>query len=419
MNHELVEALSDITREKGITREILIEAIETALLSAYKKNFGFNDNVNIHVDGQTGDIKVFSPKRVVTKPSDPKREIGLEEARRINTKAGLGDEVKIEVTPEDFGRIAIQTAKQVVVQKIKEAERENIYQEYKDRVGEVCTGVVRQREYGAIVVDLGKAEAILPFKEQVYGEELRGGDRIKTYILEVVRASRGPQILVSRTHPDLVRKLFEVEVPEIYDGVVKIRAIAREPGARTKIAVWSDDEKVDPVGACVGTRGSRVQSICRELGGEKIDIIPYSEDPAGFVSRALSPAKVSEIIFHAEERTMEVMVEQEQISLAIGKKGQNVRLAAKLTGWKIDIKTPEEMKEAALMRMSLTDLPGVGPKTAERLKASGFGSMLDIAMAKLPDLIEAPGIGKATGQKIIEAAKEIATSIQKKEEEAK
>ena len=417
MNHELMEALSDITRDKGIAREILIDAIEAALLSAYKRNFGFSENVVIDVNSQTGDIKVFSLKKVVERPSDLQREMGLEETGDVNPEAKLGDAIKIEITPKNFGRIAIQTAKQVMIQKIREAEMENIYQEYKDRVGEVCTGVVRQREYGAIIIDLGKVEAILPFKEQAHGEELRSGDRIKTYILEVTKTNRGPQILVSRSHPDLVCRLFEVEVPEIYDGIVKIMAIAREAGSRTKIAVWSADEKVDPVGACVGIGGSRVQSICKELGGEKIDIIPYSEDPTVFVSHALSPANVSEVILHERERAMKVIVDSEQISLAIGKKGRNVRLAAKLTGWKIDVKSPKEMKEAALTAMNLTDLSGVGSKTAQRLRDSGFGSIGDIAKAKLLDLIAVPGVGKATAKKILEAAKEIAGPIQPEERE--
>jgi N utilization substance protein A len=412
MNHELVKALSDITRDKGIAREILIDAIEAALLSAYKRNFGFSENVVIDVNSQTGDIKVFSLKKVFEGSSNLQREMGLEETRDVNPEAKLGDAIKIEITPKDFGRIAIQTAKQVIIQKIREAKRENIYQEYKDRVGEVCTGVVRQREYGAIIIDLGKVEAILPFKEQVHGEELRSGDRIKTYILEVTKTNRGPQILVSRSHPNLVCKLFEVEVPEIYDGIVKIMAIAREAGSRTKVAVWSADEKVDPVGACVGIGGSRVQSICKELGGEKIDIISYSEDPAVFVSHALSPANVSDVILHERERAMEVIIVSEQISLAIGKKGRNVRLAAKLTGWKIDVKTPEEIKEAALMAMNLTDLSGVGPKTAQRLRDSGFGSIGGIAKAKLLDLIVVPSVGKATAKKILAAAKKIAGPIQ-------
>jgi N utilization substance protein A len=412
MNHELVKALSDITRDKGIAREILIDAIEAALLSAYKRNFGFSENVVIDVNSQTGDIKVFSLKKVFEGSSNLQREMGLEETRDVNPEAKLGDAIKIEITPKDFGRIAIQTAKQVMIQKIREAKRENIYQEYKDRVGEVCTGVVRQREYGAIIIDLGKVEAILPFKEQVHGEELRSGDRIKTYILEVTKTNRGPQILVSRSHPNLVCKLFEVEVPEIYDGVVKIMAIAREAGSRTKVAVWSADEKVDPVGACVGIGGSRVQSICKELSGEKIDIISYSEDPAVFVSHALSPANVSDVILHERERAMEVIIVSEQISLAIGKKGRNVRLAAKLTGWKIDVKTPEEIKEAALMAMNLTDLSGVGPKTAQRLRDSGFGSIGGIAKAKLLDLIVVPSVGKATAKKILAAAKKIAGPIQ-------
>lgn len=345
MNVEFIEALKEIERERGIPLEMLLEAIEAALFSAYRKNFGSAQNVRIEIDRTTGELKVLAQKTVVETPKDPREEIALEEARRLDPRYQAGDKVEVEVTPRNFGRIAAQTAKQVVVQRIREAERNLIYDEFSGREQDIVTGVVRRTEMKTVFVDLGRTEAILAPSEQVSTEVYRQGDRLKTYILEVKKTPKGPQILVSRTHPGLVRRLFELEVPEIHDGTVEIKAVAREPGLRTKIAVYSRDPNVDPIGACVGPRGMRVQTVVNELRGEKIDIIRWSPNPAEFVANALSPAKVVSVELDEENRTARVIVPDYQLSLAIGKEGQNARLAAKLTGWKIDIKSESQVSE--------------------------------------------------------------------------
>jgi N utilization substance protein A len=345
MNVEFIEALKEIERERGIPLEMLLEAIEAALFSAYRKNFGSVQNVRIEIDRTTGELKVLAQKTVVETPKDPREEIALEEARRLDPRYQAGDKVEVEVTPRNFGRIAAQTAKQVVVQRIREAERNLIYDEFSGREQDIVTGVVRRTEMKTVFIDLGRTEAILASSEQVSTEVYRQGDRLKTYILEVKKTPKGPQILVSRTHPGLVRRLFELEVPEIHDGTVEIKAVAREPGLRTKIAVYSRDPNVDPIGACVGPRGMRVQTVVNELRGEKIDIIRWSPNPAEFVANALSPAKVVSVELDEENRTARVIVPDYQLSLAIGKEGQNARLAAKLTGWKIDIKSESQVSE--------------------------------------------------------------------------
>lgn len=341
MNVDFMEALREIEREKGIPLEKLVEAIEAALISAYRKNFGSAQNVRVEIDRSTGEIKVLAQKTVVENVKDPREEISLEEARRLNPRYELGD--KVEVTPRNFGRIAAQTAKQVVVQRIREAERNIIYDEFSGREQDIVTGVVRRTEMKTVFIDLGRTEAILAPSEQVSTEVYRQGDRIKTYILEVRKTTKGPQILVSRTHPGLVRRLFELEVPEIHDGIVEIKAVAREPGLRSKIAVYSHDQNVDPIGACVGPRGMRVQTVVNELRGEKIDIIRWSPDQAEFVASALSPAKVISVDLDEENRAARVVVPDYQLSLAIGREGQNARLAARLTGWKIDIKSESQV----------------------------------------------------------------------------
>lgn len=343
MNVDFMEALREIEREKGIPLEKLVEAIEAALISAYRKNFGSAQNVRVEIDRSTGEIKVLAQKTVVENVKDPREEISLEEARRLNPRYELGDKVEVEVTPRNFGRIAAQTAKQVVVQRIREAERNIIYDEFSGREQDIVTGVVRRTEMKTVFIDLGRTEAILAPSEQVSTEVYRQGDRIKTYILEVRKTTKGPQILVSRTHPGLVRRLFELEVPEIHDGIVEIKAVAREPGLRSKIAVYSHDQNVDPIGACVGPRGMRVQTVVNELRGEKIDIIRWSPDQAEFVASALSPAKVISVDLDEENRAARVVVPDYQLSLAIGREGQNARLAARLTGWKIDIKSESQV----------------------------------------------------------------------------
>ncbi len=339
MNAEFIGALEQIEEEKGISKEVLLEAIEAALISAYRRNFGSAQNVTVQIGRDTGDIKVYARKMVVEEVTDPRLEISLEEARVIDPSYDVGDVVEHEVTPKEFGRIAAQTAKQVVVQRIREAERGIIYEEYASREGDIVTGIVHRTEHRNVYINLGKTEAILLPNEQMPGEVYRQNDRIKTYIVEVRKTTKGPQIFVSRTHPGLLKRLFELEVPEIHDGVVEIMAIAREAGYRSKISVHSEEEKVDPVGACVGQKGIRVQTIVRELKGEKIDIVRWNPDPAQYVANALSPARVLSVEIDEEQGIARVVVPDYQLSLAIGKEGQNARLAAKLTGWKIDIRS--------------------------------------------------------------------------------
>jgi N utilization substance protein A len=340
MNKEFIEAIAALEKEKDISKDILIEAIESALVSAYKKNYGTSQNVRVNIDREMGDIDVFMRKDVVEEVEDDMVEISLEEALEIDPRYEVGDVVEYQVTPRDFGRIAAQTAKQVVVQRIREAERGMIFDDYITRQGEIITGTVQRISNETIFVNMGKAEGILAATERVPGETYRINERIKVFIMDVKKTTKGPQVFLSRSHPGLVKRLFELEVPEIEDGVVEIKSIAREAGSRTKIAVYTEDENVDPVGACVGTRGSRVQNIVDELYGEKIDIITWSEDPEVLISNVLSPAKVEKVIIgEEEEKTATVIVPDYQLSLAIGKEGQNVRLAAKLSGWKIDIKS--------------------------------------------------------------------------------
>lgn len=345
MNLEFIEALYEIERERGIEREILFEAIEAALISAYKRNYGSSQNVTAKVNRETGDMEVLSRKLVVEEIEDPTLEVSLEDAKEIDPSYQLGEFVEYEVTPKDFGRIAAQTAKQVVVQRIREAERTMVYDEFSSREGDIVTGVVRRVQGKNIYVDLGKIEALLLPSEQITNEHYRANDRLKAYIVEVKKTTKGPQILVSRTHPGLLKRLFELEVPEIHEGIVEIKGIAREAGARSKIAVYSENPNVDPVGSCVGPKGSRVQSIVTELKGEKIDIIRWSEKPKDFVSNALSPARVLKVSVNEEEKAAHVIVPDDQLSLAIGKEGQNARLTAKLTGWKIDIKSESEYRQ--------------------------------------------------------------------------
>lgn len=344
MNQEFMLALEQIAKEKGISKELLIEAINAALVSAYKKNFGSAQNVNVSINPETGDVKVFSRKTVVEKPENHLLEISLEEAREISPNYQIGDIVEVEVTPKNFGRIAAQTAKQVVVQRIREAERNVIYEEYINRENEIVNGMVQRWEKNNVMIDLGRTEAVLPPTEQISTEVYNPGTRLRVYIVEVKMTTKGPQIIVSRTHPGLVRRLFELEVPEIYDGVVQIKAIAREAGARTKIAVHSLDPNVDPVGACVGPKGMRVQAVVNELRGEKMDIVKWSEDIKEFIANALSPAKVLDVSINEDEKAARVVVKDFQLSLAIGKEGQNARLAARLTGWKIDIKSESQVE---------------------------------------------------------------------------
>jgi len=344
MSADLIHALEQLEKEKGIDKEILIEAIEAALISAYKRNFGSSQNVRVSIDRESGEFKVYALKKVTDTPKNIHSDISIEEAKKVNADLEEDDVVEVEVTPRKFGRIAAQTAKQVVVQRIREAERGIIFDEFSNKEGEIVTGIVQRTERKNVIIDLGKAEAILAPSEQVPGEEYKFNDRIKTYIIEVKKTTKGPQIMVSRTHPGLIKRLFELEVPEIYEGIVELKSISREPGSRTKIAVYSRDDNVDPVGACVGQKGTRVQAIVDELRGEKIDIINWSSDPKEYISSSLSPAKVIRVDVDEEEKSAKVTVPDFQLSLAIGKEGQNARLAAKLTGWKIDIKSESQLR---------------------------------------------------------------------------
>ncbi|MEF9987499.1 MAG: transcription termination factor NusA [Christensenella sp.] len=345
MNTEFMEALSDLEHDKGIKKDILLEAIETALISAYKRHFGADQNARVEIDGDTGEIKVFAIKNVAEEITDAETQITVEAAKEINPKYEAGDVVETEVTPREFGRIAAQTAKQVVVQRIREAERGIIYDQYAEKENEVLTAIVHRIERGNIYVEMGRAEGIIPVSETVYSEQYNINDRLKVYVLEVKKTNKGPQIIVSRTHPSLIKRLFEFEVPEIRQNIVQIKSIAREAGARTKIAVWSDEKDIDPVGACVGHKGTRIERVVDELGGEKIDVVPWSSDPIEFIANALRPAKVVMVQINEDEKAAKVIVPDYQLSLAIGKEGQNARLAAKLTGWKIDIKSQSQTEQ--------------------------------------------------------------------------
>ncbi len=346
MSAELILALEQLEKEKGIKKEIIIEAIEAALISAYKKNFGSAMNVKVNIDRTTGDVRVFGLRKVAEEPDMDQMDISVDEAAKLNPTLAVGDIAEMEVTPRSFGRIAAQTAKQVVVQKLREAERGIIYDEFYNKESDIVTGIIQRIEKRNVIVDLGKTEAVLAPTEQTPGEEYRFNERLKSYIVEVKKTTKGPQIMISRTHPGLVKRLFELEVPEIHEGVVEIKSISREPGSRTKIAVYSRDENVDPVGACVGQKGTRVQAIVDELRGEKIDIIKWSNDPKDYISSSLSPAKVVRVDANEEEKAARVIVPDYQLSLAIGKEGQNARLAAKLTGWKIDIKSESQLRQS-------------------------------------------------------------------------
>ena len=346
---EFMQALNEIVKEKGIDKEVIFEAIESSLVSACKKNFGTSQNIKVVMDRETGNIDVYAQREVVEEVEDPQLQISLEEAHVLNPSYKFGDMVDFVVTPKNFGRISAQTAKQVVVQKFREAEREILYNQYITKEKEIVIGIVQRIEKKNVIVQIGKIDAILAPNEQIPGEQYKFMDRIKVYVVEVKQTTKGPQIYVSRTHPELVKRLFEQEVPEVFDGTVEIKSIAREAGSRTKIAVYSKDPNVDAVGACVGINGCRVNIIVSELGGEKIDIINWSEDPKEFIAAALSPSKVVAVAINPNEQSARIVVPDQQLSLAIGKEGQNARLSAKLTGWRIDIKSESQAYETGFI----------------------------------------------------------------------
>ena len=343
---ELIEAMEELEKERGIKKDYLIESLEGALVSAYKKNFDSVDNVKVSINQETGEVHIYSVREVVEKSEDPLLEISLDEAKQINPKAEVGDTVDLEIVPKDFGRIAAQTAKQVVVQKIREAERDIVYNEYHDKTGEIVTGIIQKVDDNLIVLDLGRLEGIMTAKEQIPTEHYKVNDKIRGYVVSVKKELKGnPQVIVSRSHPDFVRKLFEFEIPEIYEGLIEIKSVSRDPGSRSKVAVYSKNENIDPVGSCVGQKGVRIQNIINELHGEKIDVIEWNEDPAIYIAAALLPAQVMAVDIKEEDKFAQVIVPDDQLSLAIGKSGQNARLAAKLTNWKIDIKSESQFRK--------------------------------------------------------------------------
>jgi len=412
MASPLTQTIEQISREKHIEPEVIVAAIEDAMVVAARKYYKTEEDLRSRFNPDTGHVDVFAVRTVVEQVEDPRREITVAEAQKFDPQAAIGTEIMFAKPTDVLGRIAAQTAKQVILQKVREAERDTIYNEYNGRVGEMVNCIVKRSEGPDLIVDIGRTEARLPKREQSRLESYNLGERLRVVIKLVERAARGPQVVVSRADGTLVQRLFEMEVPEIYDGTVRIRAVAREAGERTKIAVESRDKEVDPVGACVGMKGMRVQSIIRELRGEKIDIIPYSEEIVAFAQKALSPAKVTRVqIVDTEEKRLEVIVEDTQLSLAIGKKGQNVRLASKLIGWNIDIKSEEEKRQEIEEQMSaltapvtpLSDLKGVGPKTLEKLEAHGITNIERLADMSAEQLLEIPGIGEKMVEKIRQA----------------
>jgi N utilization substance protein A len=407
MQSDLNRVIEQVSKEKGMDRSVIIEALESAMLSAAKRTFG-QKRIEAKFNADIGEVELFEIKTVVETVANPETEVDLATARdTLDPEAQVGDELLRKLPAAAFGRIAAQVAKQSVIQKVREAERELIYNEFKNRKGELFSGIVQRVEKKNIIVNLGRTDAVLPEKEQIPWERYRQGDRIRAYILDVEMTHKGPQIILSRTHPGFLIKLFEQEAPEVYEGIVEIKSAAREPGSRAKIAVHSTDPDVDPVGACVGMKGTRVQAIVQELRGERVDIVPWTPDPAEYVCRALLPAKVSKIILDEDEHAMEVIVPDDQLSLAIGKKGQNVRLASRLTGWKLDVRSESEVEvEHTQALASLTAVPGISDMTAELLYQNGFKSAEEVAAAELEALLEVEGIEPEKAAAVLQAVRE-------------
>ena len=352
-NKELILALEDLEKEKGIKKEYLLESIETALVTAYKRNFDSLENVRVEMDKKTGATHVYSVKEVVKKVENPDTQIKVKDAQKINPDLNEGDNLETEIVPRNFGRIAAQTAKQVIIQKLRELEREIIFTEYNDRKGEIVSGLVQKADRNIVVMDLGKLEGVMPSKEQIPTEHYKVNDKIKAYVVDVEKGAKGaPQVIVSRSHPDFVRKLLEFEIPEIYEGVIEIKSVSRDAGNRSKVAVYSPDPNIDPVGSCVGQKGVRIQNVINELNGEKIDVIEWNEDPSIYIASALLPAQILAVDIKEEEKFAQVIVPDDQLSLAIGKAGQNARLAARLTNWKIDIKSETQFREMIMNSQS-------------------------------------------------------------------
>lgn len=406
MATELKRTIDQVCKEKGIDKNVLITALEEAIKSAVKKRYGANLDLEVSYNDLVGDLEVFKYRTVVDKVQDPELEISLDEAKELDPESELGDSLGTKMDISNLGRIAAQSARQVILQKMKSAEQDVIYEEFRDRIGQIVNGIVQRFERGSIIVNLGRTEAILPSSEQVPSESWRRGDRIRALIVDVRKSTREPQVVISRSHPDFLVKLFELEVPEISEGIVRIMGVAREPGSRSKIAVSSSDSDVDPVGACVGMRGSRVQAIVQELRGEKIDIIPWNPDPVKYVFNALAPAECSKVIVDEGEGTLEVIVPDDQLSLAIGRQGQNVRLAAKLMGWKIDVKS--ETRYAHLQDpnyLELLKLPSISENVADKLFDNGFDSLKILKDANVEEVVEKARIPSALAETLIQEAK--------------
>lgn len=421
MSNIITQTIEQISKEKNIDPKVIIEALEDAMVAASRKFYKTNEDVNARFDPETGMVEIFAVKRVVETVENPALEISLEEAKQIDESLELDDTVELPKPTDVLGRIAAQTAKQVILQKVREAERQNIYNEYSQKIGEIVNGVVKRFEGPDMIVDIGKTEALLPLREQSRAETYKQGERVRAVIVKVLQSSKGPQVILSRTDQQILLRLFEMEIPEIYDGTIVVKNAVHEPGDRAKVAVASTDRDVDPVGACVGMKGSRINSIIRELRGEKIDIVQWSDDPASYASNALNPAKISKVlIVDPIEKRMEVIVEEKQQSLAIGKKGQNVRLASKLIGWQIDVKSEEQKKQEVLSVMesltssstSLSELEGISDRLIEKLREAGIENVERILEMGIEKLTEIPGIGDKTATKIMEAAKDLFEEVE-------
>jgi N utilization substance protein A len=409
MDHNVLNALSEITREKSIDKAIIIESLEAGLQSAARKKLGAEANIDARVDPDTGAMVVEQVKTVVVEIDDPDTDIALEEAQiEFGDEVEVGDEVRWELPLQDFGRNAILVAKQILVQKVREAERAQIFEEYKDRVNEIIVGTVQQVDRGNVLVNLGRTEALMPYREQIRGEKLHQGKTVRAFITEVLDSAKGPQVILSRSHPGFLKNLFHQEVPEIQEGIVEIKAVAREPGTRSKIAVTSNDDRVDPVGSCVGMKGSRVQAVTRELSGERVDIVPWSAEPSLLIGRALSPAIVSNIILHRDRNEATVVVNEDQLSKAIGKEGKNVRLAAKLTEWKIDLVSSREysirQRVTEEMTMKLGEMEGVSDALLVTLEEFGIQTIEQLADESLERLQQVPGLDEEAAENLLATA---------------
>ena len=408
MFSDLNRVIDTVVKERGVSREVIIEALEAAMLTAARKKLGLQYDIEALFNFEVGEVELFQFREVVETVEDPATQIDLENARNLDPECEIGDDLGEKIEAKNFGRISAQIAKQVIIQRVRDAEKEIIYNEYKDRAGEIVNGIVRRFEKGNMIVDLGRSEAIMYHRNQIPRENYKPGDRVRAFIQDVIKSTTQPQIILSRTSPELLMKLFEMEVPEIYEGIVKIVAAAREPGSRAKIAVVSSDSNVDPVGACVGMKGSRVQSVVNELRGEKIDIVPYAENPAKFVCNALAPAEITKVIIDEENHSMQIIVADDQLSLAIGKKGQNVRLAVQLSTWRLDIHSESKLKEIeAVARRNYMRIPQIPESARELIIKTGYTTLEDLADAEAEDLMDFPGIDETVAEEIIEIANHV------------